>query len=205
MFYICSNLQRGLSYDLASVRRSTYSKKLNKLEDYLKAYLKVFKNKDWVHTIYIDAFAGTGEVPTAAADPSLPLDDDGKAFIVGSARRALSLESSFSEYVFIEKTRMKARELERLKTEYPEKAGRITIVNEDANSALQSICAKRDWRKCRAVVFLDPFGNQVEWKTIEAIAKTKSVDLWYFPSPLVWAFIARSAAKRSSIPTRKSH
>ncbi len=40
--------------------------------------------------------------------------------------------------------------------------------------ALQAFCAKRNWKKCRAVVFLDPFGNQVEWKTIEAIARTKS-------------------------------
>jgi three-Cys-motif partner protein len=32
------------------------------------------------------------------------------------------------------------------------------------------------------VVFLDPYGMQVEWATIETLAKTKAVDLWYlFP------------------------
>ena len=160
-------------------------KKLDKLEDYLKPYLNVFKNKDWVRTTYIDAFAGTGKVPAAATDPLLPLDDDGRDFIVGSARRALSLENSFSQYIFIEKTWQKIKELERLRSEYAGKADRITIVNEDANTALQSICAEGDWKKCRAVAFLDPFGNQVEWKTIEAIAKTKSIDLWYlFPAGL---------------------
>jgi three-Cys-motif partner protein len=156
------------------------------LEAYLEAFLKVFKNKAWAHTIYVDAFAGTGTAPIAAkSDPVLPLGDDAAEFIVGSARRALELEPSFSEYVFIEKGRKKARELERLKTAYPDKVSRIRIENADANDALQGICARANWKKSRAVVFLDPFGNQVQWKTIEAIAKTEAVDLWYlFPAGL---------------------
>jgi three-Cys-motif partner protein len=160
--------------------------KLDKLEAYLAAYLDVFKNQKWVHTIYFDAFAGTGEIPAAATnDPVLPLDGGGKEFIVGSARRALGLKSSFSEYIFVEKRRAKAKELEHLKTEHPDKADRIQIVPQDANSALQTFCAKRNWKRCRAVVFLDPFGNQVEWATIEAIAGTRAVDLWYlFPAGL---------------------
>ena len=28
------------------------------------------------------------------------------------------------------------------------------------------------------MLFLDPYGMQVEWQTIEAIAKTKAIDLW---------------------------
>ncbi len=32
------------------------------------------------------------------------------------------------------------------------------------------------------MVFLDPYGMQVEWSTIEALAATKAIDLWYlFP------------------------
>lgn len=43
----------------------------------------------------------------------------------------------------------------------------------------------RDWQKCRAVIFLDPFGNQVEWDTVAAIARTNAIDLWYlFPAGL---------------------
>lgn len=30
----------------------------------------------------------------------------------------------------------------------------------------------------RAVVFLDPYGMETEWKTIELIAQTKAIDLW---------------------------
>ena len=48
--------------------------KLDKLAAYLEAFLKVFKKKAWAHTIYIDAFAGTGVAPIAAkSDPVLPL------------------------------------------------------------------------------------------------------------------------------------
>ena len=39
-------------------------------------------------------------------------------------------------------------------------------------------------KKNRAV-FLDPFGNQVVWDTLEAIAATKAIDVWYlFPAGL---------------------
>lgn len=159
--------------------------KLDCLEKYLAAYLKVFKNLPWAHTIYVDAFAGTGEVPLAADYPELPLDQDGQAFIVGSARRALGITENFSEYVFIEKKRGNARALENLKASFSSKGPSINIVNADANVGLQKICASRDWKKCRAVVFLDPFGSQVEWKTIQALAATKAVDLWYlFPAGL---------------------
>src|SRR5262245_6957894 len=122
-------------------------KKLAKLEAYLKAYLNVFKNQSWVQTIYIDAFAGTGIVPAAASDLFLPLDEDGRACIIGSARRALGLDSSFGEYVFVEKTRKKTAELDRLKSEYPGKADRIMVVRADANRALQELCVSRDWKR----------------------------------------------------------
>ena len=36
----------------------------------------------------------------------------------------------------------------------------------------------KDWSLHRAVLFLDPYGMQVEWATIEAVAKTKAIDLW---------------------------
>jgi three-Cys-motif partner protein len=32
----------------------------------------------------------------------------------------------------------------------------------------------------RGVIFLDPFGMEVDWTTVKAIAATASLDLWYF-------------------------
>lgn len=35
-----------------------------------------------------------------------------------------------------------------------------------------------DWRQWRAVVFLDPYGMQVDWSLIERLAETRAIDLW---------------------------
>jgi three-Cys-motif partner protein len=60
---------------------------------------------------------------------------------------------------------------------------RITIYNSDCNDKLIEICNDADtWRKNRAVLFLDPYATEVKWATLEAIAGTQAIDLWYlFP------------------------
>ena len=56
------------------------------------------------------------------------------------------------------------------------------LVNADANSYLIDLCTNYRWEYHRAVLFLDPFGMQVTWDTIKAIAGTEAIDLWYlFP------------------------
>ena len=179
------------------------AEKLDALEKYLSAYSNVFKNQS-LKTIFFDAFAGTGEIPSSRSEPTLLLDADDQGFVVGSALRALGPRTSFGNYIFVEKRRNKARELEKLRTRFPNK--RITIVNEDANTALRKFCATTNWRECRAVVFLDPFGNQVEWTTIEALAATKAIDLWYlFPAGLgVHRQIGKSATTRRSMRTKNN-
>ena len=48
----------------------------------------------------------------------------------------------------------------------------------DANAALKAwLSGQIDWRHNRAVVFLDPFGMQVPWSTIEALSKTKAIEV----------------------------
>jgi len=100
-------------------------------------------------------------------------------FLDGSAHIALKTEPPFDKYIFIEQNSKRADALKFLKHEFPSRAGAIEIVNDDANRFLQDYCARTEmWRKWRAVVFLDPYGLQVEWKTLEAIAQTKAIDLW---------------------------
>jgi len=53
----------------------------------------------------------------------------------------------------------------------------IKIHQGDANHVIQELCRK-DWSRHRAVLFLDPYGMQVEWATVERIASTKAIDLW---------------------------
>lgn len=155
--------------------------KLDRLQAYLEAFVNVFKNKDWATTIYFDAFAGTGKIPFTQDELTLELSSDQHAFVVGSAARAQNLQPSFDRYIFVEKARKKAKELEDLEKKFPHHE--IEIKKRDANLAVLEFCNDIDWKTHRAVVFLDPCGNQVSWHTLAAIAGTKAIDLWYlFPA-----------------------
>lgn len=96
-------------------------------------------------------------------------------FLDGSARKALKVEPGFHRFTFIEKDPRKVGELQKLRDEFPDKPIRIECG--DANEWVQSIC-REGWDYRRAVLFLDPFGMQVSWQTLETVARTKSIDVW---------------------------
>lgn len=122
--------------------------------------------------------------------------DEAQEFMKGSAARALELDPGFGEYLFIERDPNRFRELESLRKKHPRKS--ISVKNVDANEYLTKWCARTDWRKTRAVVFLDPYGMQVDWLLVEQIAKTKGVDLWLlFP---LGAAVMRLLRKRQAPP-----
>lgn len=159
--------------------------KLQRLRDYLVAYRQALKNQPFT-LYYIDAFAGTG-YNTAKADPeySSPLFDDlvrpdTREFVDGSARIALQIPQPFDQYIFVERDPSRHLELQKLKAEFPRLAARINSVNDEANHYLTTFCKSVDWFQIgrRAVAFLDPFGMQVTWATIRAIAETHAIDLW---------------------------
>lgn len=162
-------------------------RKLEVLSRYLSAFAKAL-SKQKFKRLYIDAFAGTGyrEQRTGASNASLELfsgvlddlrDIEPQQFLDGSARIALRVEPAFHRYYFVERSEKKARELERLKKEFPARASAISILASDANRTIQEMCQNWD-NSCRGVLFLDPFGMQVEWQTIEAIARTGCIDTW---------------------------
>lgn len=158
--------------------------KLAALEKYLRAYTTALKRQRF-KLVYLDAFAGTGEIELTTESAPLLEGIDRTNIVEGSVLRALRCEPRFDEFIFVEKSRSKVRALQKLKETNPEVADRIDIRRGDANDQLNAFCKERDWRKWRAVVFLDPFGNQVAWSTIETLARTNAVDLWYlFPSGL---------------------
>ncbi|WP_210160908.1 three-Cys-motif partner protein TcmP, partial [Methylorubrum extorquens] len=68
-------------------------------------------------------------------------------------------------------------DLKALQTEYAGSRD-IEIVPGDANSALLALLGSGFSKKThRAYIFLDPFGIQVPWKTIEALAATKAIEV----------------------------
>lgn len=158
--------------------------KLKTLKDYLTFYTRALSNK--FRLTYFDAFAGTGEIPLG---DRLPLFDgmiEMADVVEGSAVRALSISPPFDRYVFVDSNKRNVAGLGELRSEFPALASRIEVIHDDANGAVRAFCSNGFRSDCdRAVIFLDPFGNQVHWATIEAISKRVGIDLWYlFPSGL---------------------
>jgi three-Cys-motif partner protein len=163
------------------------TEKLTRVQKYLQAYTTIMSRRLF-RFAYIDAFAGTGyRTMRQEEDPGelmLPefSEKEAKNFLEGSARIALQIKPRFTKYIFIEKDEKRFLELEKLKTEFAEVREDIILVNAEANAYIKDLCENYKWAQNRAVLFLDPFGMQVIWETIEAIAKTKAIDLWYlFP------------------------
>lgn len=162
------------------------TQKLEKVRKYLAAYTKIFASNpraQRLSTIYVDAFAGTGyRTKTPNLDDgqtphfSELVEPEAEKFLKGSATIALEVDPPFKEYIFIERDPEHARELAILQHRFPKRV--ITIIPQEANAYLQKWCTETDWDVYRAVVFLDPYGMQVGWPLIEALARTKAVDLW---------------------------
>lgn len=163
--------------------------KLLCLRKYLQAYTSIFsanQKAKYFRTTYVDAFAGTGIIPV----PEMPLlelfQEDyevAEEYRKGSAIHALEVEPGFDQYIFVELEKDKCDELkQRLKERFPKKSGEILVYQAEANNFLSKWCEQTDWKKNRAVVFLDPFGMSVEWSLLETIARTGAIDLWFlFP------------------------
>lgn len=164
--------------------------KLESIRRYLVEYIKIFTSNEAAsnfYTIYVDAFAGTGNraLPKEGANTAVSMFEESDLVDVeadgirkGSARIALELEPGFDTYVFFEKRHDFVQELEDLRVSFPGKAHRLQIEQGDANEKLRDWCKNTNWKVHRAVVFLDPYGMEVEWQTIVTLAETKAVDLW---------------------------
>ena len=85
----------------------------------------------------------------------------------------------------VAKNKKFAAELEKLiETDYPQRKSDVTIrKGEDCNTVLLELCQQTiDWHNHRAVLFLDPYAADVKWETLQAVAKTGAIDVWYlFP------------------------
>lgn len=155
--------------------------KLEILEKYLKAWLRIFHSNEkarFYKTVYVDAFAGTGYRNSAdgTADHDLLAEEATEIeeeFLAGSVSRVLNLQPGFDRYNFVDLKKQHAACLDQFSQDQ-----RVNIVRDDANHFISDWVNSEDWQKTRAVVFLDPYGMQVDWSTLEAIAATESIDLW---------------------------
>ncbi len=150
--------------------------KLDRVEKYLNAFVTLMKNQKF-RLVYIDAFCGSGEVHIKGAD-ELPLLQEGRQFLAGSAKRALLLPTPFDQYYFIDASAGSLAELKKwLNHNRPDLEQRVSFCSGDVNLELPKVTASLG-KMDRAVLFLDPFGMQVDWSTMEKVSKS-IVDMWY--------------------------
>ena len=167
--------------------------KLDILKRYLDAYTTALKNKpsqDRPFTlVYIDAFAGTGEIDYSLDDPVSQVD--GQSLVMGSAARALEVsDRCFDHLLFVESDSDRCEQLQLLKSKHPSRS--VRIVAADANDHLGSLRQDEYGASWRGVLFLDPFGTQVDWRTIEHIARLERLDTWLlFPVGAVGRMLPR--------------
>jgi three-Cys-motif partner protein len=157
--------------------------KLSLVEAYLGAFTRALRRK-YPSLWYIDAFAGTG-VRTIKhvggegdlfSEPSDPRTEDRR----GSALIAINTKPAFDQLIFVDLRAKHFKALLALREEHTDR--RIFVVRGNANEIVRNIVTAHRWNDTRAVMFLDPYGLQVDWATLEAIRKSEAIDVWYLVS-----------------------
>lgn len=164
--------------------------KLDAFIAYVKAYLTIMKKFPYWKTIYFDGFAGMGERIIKREKNSffLFLENDFPLLIEdinvyeGSVKRVLSLSEQFrfNYYYFIDSEAKNVAKLNEIAKEYQSKIipGKIEVRQEDCNRELSKLGdALNKNNKLASLIFIDPFGMQVNWKNIVSLKNTRS-DIW---------------------------
>lgn len=138
--------------------------KLAVLKLYGEAYAAIMQQVQGLQGVYIDAFAGDGEGITT----------NGVNY-EGSVSVCLGFKPPFSAFHFIDEKRNNINKLMRLPTA---SMPNVSIHQGDANEFLPKIIQSIDWEKNRGLVFIDPFGLQLDWSTLEIILRDGLIDVW---------------------------
>lgn len=161
------------------------NQKLDTFIKYVIAYLKIMnqaKNKYNWKTIYFDGFAGLGkrEINLNTGDINIFPKTKEYEIFQGSVRRVLELENPyiFDYYYFIDNNKNYINQLEKDIQKYT-LTRKIVLRRDDCNNQLIKLSAalKKLVPKHAALIFLDPFGMQVNWESISTLKNTKS-DIW---------------------------
>ena len=165
--------------------------KLDAFEKYVNAYLTImnkYRDKYKWKLIYFDGFAGSGsrdekdreedsELLQGLFNEAL-LEKEELNIYKGAAERVLNIsQRGFDYYYFIDKDEESSSSLEQLLSKYrPTKTLEFRV--SDANKQIEIMAnAMGKDNKLTSLVLLDPFGMQVDWKSIELLKGTRT-DLW---------------------------
>ena len=147
--------------------------KIEILVKYAKAYLKIMKDRPYWKLLYFDGFAGTGFI---VKNEKTNID-----ITIGAARRIVEIEKprGFDHFYFVEKNKSNARLLAKSTKEvFPNKD--IQIKEDDCNTKLAELSKfllSSKGKNFRVLAYIDPYGMQLEWKSIISLSKAK-IDIW---------------------------
>ncbi len=144
--------------------------KIDIIVKYTKAYLHVMKSQSW-KLLYFDGFAGSGKIQKT--------NNPDKSF-EGASKQILKIcdPISFDLYYFVELDKKNAELLQSTITkDFPKKE--IFVVQDDCNKKLIDLAdfLKGEGRKYKALVFIDPYGMELKWTSLEYL-KGLGIDLW---------------------------
>lgn len=155
-------------------------KKLEAFSKYVWSYLTIMRKCPYWKTIYFDGFAGSGTRENQGNQElmrQLKITEEEEKVYKGAAERVLGLtDLYFDYYYFIDKNESSIKKLkEKLSEKYQEKT--IAYRSGDANHQLVELSKAISNKGYAALVFLDPFGMQINWNSIAELKGTRS-DIW---------------------------
>lgn len=156
-------------------------KKLDAFEKYVDAYLKIMQKNPYWETIYFDGFAGSGDLkPKNKGDiyKQLQLIPEEDNLYKGAAERVVSMKNKFNYFYFVEKDAKSRDKLNnKLIAMVPELEDRLVFRSTDCNEQLFELAKALNSKKYASLIFLDPFGMQIDWSSIEKLKGSRS-DIW---------------------------
>jgi len=143
--------------------------KMEIVVSYAKAYLTIMNKQSWAKTMYFDGFAGSGLIGS----------DNFDELKKGTALRILDITDPrpFDIYYFVELDDNYKNALEaNINANYFGK--NVHVVKDDCNNRIVKMADfLRKNNSFRALVFIDPYGMTVNWRSIESL-KGLGIDLW---------------------------
>ena len=157
-------------------------KKLDAFSKYVWSYLNIMKRNPYWTTIYFDGFAGSGSRKSQKSElfTQLKLTIEDEIVYKGSAERVLDIKDNlkFDYYYFVDTNKRSIKKLEtKLNSLEISKDKNLKFRDGDANKWLLKLAASLKTKKYSALIFLDPFGMQIDWDSIASLKGTRS-DIW---------------------------
>ncbi len=164
--------------------------KLDAFEKYVNAYLTIMNSHrgNYRKLIYFDGFAGSGsrndDSSQAVSELMLDLfkdeyiDEEELNTYKGAAERVLGIkQNGFDQYVFVDKNKNSSQQLKNQLEPFA-KGRNLVFKTSDANEQVITLArAMHQNKNLASLILLDPFGMQVDWKSIELLKGTRT-DLW---------------------------